>query len=389
MSGYDRNYSNDIRNFLDNEEIRLIQNITSSSEISAEVSEFERNLEVHMDQFASLFSSEKRSLETQISLLNKEKSDFDSEISLKLLSTMQRKLQFEENQQKAAALRAASEHLVEINVGGTHTLTTSIATLTSQEDSALAAMFSGRHSIQYHNGKVFFDRDGAPFCDMINYLRTRRLPFFRSPQQEASFLEELNYWNVFLLGSSSIADPSLLHFDPDWCAPTLILEDNCTSIRKLANPHGIAFGANAFSASCPYMEFKISITSPSPNGSHIFVGVVDKSKYNSSQLISTLWKDAPSSWYWDVWSSKLIKTDETGVHAVINGYGCDCEDEEIVIGIGYDSKKQTISYYKKGICQGTAFTGVQSGLYPSIDVWFDTGSVSMLQTRYPEHRKFM
>jgi hypothetical protein len=46
--------------------------------------------------------------------------------------------------------------------------------------------------------------------------------------------------------------------------------------------------------------------------SHLFIGVVDKSKYRPEYLVSTFWRDAPNSMYWDVWSTKLIKTDERG-----------------------------------------------------------------------------
>lgn len=42
--------------------------------------------------------------------------------------------------------------------------------------------------------------------------------------------------------------------------------------------------------------------------------------------MSTFWKDCPSSYYWDVWNTKLIKTDENGLQiASIGGYGCQCE----------------------------------------------------------------
>jgi len=35
--------------------------------------------------------------------------------------------------------------VIDLDIGGTHKLTTTIATLCSVNDSALAAMFSGRH----------------------------------------------------------------------------------------------------------------------------------------------------------------------------------------------------------------------------------------------------
>ena len=48
-----------------------------------------------------------------------------------------------------------------------------------------------------------------------------------------------------------------------------------------------------------------------------------------------------------------------------------------------------MSYYKKGVCQGVAFSNVKSGLFPSIDLWFETGSVMMMQTKHPMIKRYM
>ena len=42
----------------------------------------------------------------------------------------------------------------------------------------LEAMFSGRHELPKHNGKIFIDRDAGPFCDMLSYLRSGLKPPF-------------------------------------------------------------------------------------------------------------------------------------------------------------------------------------------------------------------
>jgi len=77
---------------------------------------------------------------------------------------------------------------------------------------------------------------------------------------------------------------------------------------------------------------------PSRGKNHLFVGLVDKSKYKYEHLskfrltlVSTFWKDSPSSYYWDVWNSKIIKTDENGIQiSGIGGYGCPCEGSEVL-----------------------------------------------------------
>jgi hypothetical protein len=65
---------------------------------------------------------------------------------------------------------------VKLDVGGHH-FTTSVTTLTSETDSMLAAMFSGRHEHELDNdGRVFIDRDPKAFALILDWLRNGHLP---------------------------------------------------------------------------------------------------------------------------------------------------------------------------------------------------------------------
>ena len=103
------------------------------------------------------------------------------------------------------------------------------------------------------------------------------------------------------------------------------------------------------------------------------------------KLASSFWKDSPSSYYWDVWTNKLIHTNENGIQIEsFSGYGCKCQkSKENLIGIFYNARTQELSFYKNGINQGIAFTSVPSGMTPSIDIWFQYGSVEILKNRKP------
>lgn len=94
-----------------------------------------------------------------------------------------------------------TEDVVDLNVGGTHMITTTRNTLTSVKESSLAAMFSGRHKITQHNGRYFIDRDGDAFSAMLSYLRTGKVPIFGNQNQENAFYDELDFWVIPLEGS--------------------------------------------------------------------------------------------------------------------------------------------------------------------------------------------
>lgn len=129
-----------------------------------------------------------------------------------------------------------------------------------------------------------------------------------------------------------------------------------------------------------YVEFRVAMNVRTQSKSCLFVGLVDRTKYRPSQLTSTFWRDSPSSFYWDVWNNKLVKIDENGIQAgVAGGYGCGCQDlTETRIGVCYDSRNMTITYYKDGAGQGVAFHNVPRGLCPALDMWFEAGHVEVL-----------
>jgi hypothetical protein len=134
-------------------------------------------------------------------------------------------------------------------------------------------MFSGRHELPKHEGRIFVDRDGLAFTNMINYLRNGKFPVFRDKNEEISFYEELEFWQIPVNENSNIliileenTIKQLLQFDPDWCASTLILEQNNTLIKKHSNKlaynldlqHGIIFCKTPLDVFCPYIEFKVN-----------------------------------------------------------------------------------------------------------------------------------
>lgn len=97
---------------------------------------------------------------------------------------------------KKACIQPDNADLIELNIGGTHTLTTARSTLTKVHNSFLAALFSPGNKLTTYRGKVFIDRDGEPFIKMVSYLRSGHMPMFASKQQEQSFKDELEYWQI-------------------------------------------------------------------------------------------------------------------------------------------------------------------------------------------------
>jgi hypothetical protein len=52
--------------------------------------------------------------------------------------------------------------------------------------------------------------------------------------------------------------------------------------------------------------------------------------------------------------------------------------------MSYDYKTRTLSFEKNGINQGVGFRNVPPGLTPSLDMWFESGSIEILRTKKSE-----
>ena len=139
-----------------------------------------------------------------------------------------------------------------------------------------------------------------------------------------------------------------------------------------------------------YVEFKIDLSIPCKNKNHLYIGLVDETKYKKSYLESTLWKDSPCSFYWDAWSGKLIKIDENGNQiSCINGYGCEFNENEIKYAIEYNQINRTVSFYRNDVNLGIAFHNVQPNLTPSIDIWFVNGKITIGKEKEPNVRIYL
>ena len=319
-----------------------------------------------------------------------EKEEFKEKCQKEILNYDREKELWKENLEKAKLLECDEKDILDLNIGGTQLITTTKNTLCKYPNSALALLFSGNHTIKKINGRFFIDRDGNTFVKLLEFLRNDTLPNFENDEQKQNFFEELEYWQIPNNKLFKNIEKSPFVFDTQWCAETLNIEKNGKIIKKNTEQHGIVFCHPQMDDINNYVEFKVSINIPCRGKSHLFLGLVKKTSYRNEQLLSTFWKDCPSSYYWDVWNTKLIKIDDNGTQVgTILGYGCQCEDYNTKFGIKYNPKEKNVEFFKNGSNLGVAFRNVPSGLNPSLDIWFESGEVEILNDKEPTKKIFI
>ena len=350
-----------------------INNINDNSDIFFN-NNFENKLNQAHNGILNLLNEERKKMKDSQETIEKLRADY-----IKFKRKELEKLDKEKNELKYLFKLyngVSEDDILELNIGGTHDITTTRATLTKYKNSALAVFFSGQSPIPMVDDKYFIDRDGEQFVNLVNFLRTGKFPILKSREEENKFKDELNFWKITVQEKKLYVKH--FEFDPDWCAPTLNLSEDNLILKKNNPNHGVVFCKQCLDEYNPYIQFKVKINIAYKEKSQLFVGLVDKSKYKLANLSSKFWRDSPSSYYWDIWGSNLIKTNENGVRVGdMKGYGCIYTEKEIVFGIKFDHVKRTVSFYKNGIDHGVAFRNVPSGLTPSIDAWFQEGTVEI------------
>jgi len=93
-------------------------------------------------------------------------------------------------------VQLTSSRQIKLDVGG-YKFATTLTTLTSDPNSMLAAMFSGRFTVEKNEeGCVFVDRDGKTFHHVLNWLRNATLPALDSAAEHDALLIEAKFYQI-------------------------------------------------------------------------------------------------------------------------------------------------------------------------------------------------
>ena len=333
-----------------------------------------------VNEIRSAITSAKRSLAADMHHLQSQRETFQASLKQLWLSFQQEKVRWGESQRHAQSQFLDEADVREIDIGGQQVITTTVKTLRRYPESRLSALTED--TAVYYKGRLFVDRNVQPFTDLIHFVRTSKVRRDMSESEKEEFLREMEYWEVPLASEEKGGKGGPVEFDPVWCAPTLEVESGNMTVKKRQTAHGIVLGSRPLSGEHTNIEFLVETRDRQVK---VFLGLVDRSEYTFNYLTSLQWREAPSSYYWNVQSHELVKTDKYGASKMHEEYGCACQvDSPCTLGIIYDPKLQTVSFTRQGISQGTAFTGVPAGLYPAVDLWFESGSVSILQSSKSE-----
>lgn len=157
-------------------------------------SNFEGKLTQAHNSILTLLSNERKKIKESQESVEKMRKDYNKYKKKEL-----EKLDKEKNELKYLYKLyngAEESDILELNIGGTHQITTTRGTLIKYKNSALAVLFSGLHPLPMIGDKIFIDREGEQFIDLVNFLRTGKFPIVKDKDEENKFKDELDFWKI-------------------------------------------------------------------------------------------------------------------------------------------------------------------------------------------------
>ena len=144
--------------------------------------DWKAELDSAIDKASAVLRDKQDNLEQRIKEQNKAEAEFEKEIERRRVEadkdieqqrTSVERQRHELDEEKCAMqdVHKFQSSQIKLDVGGKH-FTTSLSTLTREQDSMLAVMFSGRYELTPNSkGAYFIDRDGTHFRYVLNFLR--------------------------------------------------------------------------------------------------------------------------------------------------------------------------------------------------------------------------
>ena len=165
-----------------------------STTLAQAISSFETSLEEIYANISLIITTEKEKIQKEKDNIQKAKKEFNDYKTQELTKIEKEKLLIKDKFKLAQG--CSESDIIDIDVGGTHFPSTTRSTLIKYKNSALAQLFSGNYALAQKGGKVFIDREGEPFVNVINYLRSGTFPILRNEEEETKFYDELDFWKI-------------------------------------------------------------------------------------------------------------------------------------------------------------------------------------------------
>ena len=196
------NNNNINNNQINSNENEIYQNNNNNENDFFFNSNFEGKLAQAHNSILTLLSNERKKIKESQESVEKMRNDYNKykKKELEKLDKEKKELKYLYKLYNGAE----ESDILELNIGGTHQITTTRGTLIKHKNSASAAPPSGSHPLPMIGDKIFIDREGEQFIDLVNFLRTGKFPIVKDKDEENKFKDEIDFWKITIPEKSKL-----------------------------------------------------------------------------------------------------------------------------------------------------------------------------------------
>ena len=335
----------------------------------------------------SVINNEKNGLISDLNTFSNNTKNFKEDYT----SQYKKKKQELENSYKSKFLNGIKDKLsddqtIEIEFSDNKIEKCDLKDLIKYPYSKLSTYFTSLENIPKRNNHYFLDRNHETFLQILDFIKTEKIPNFTKKSGKKKFLDELSYWGINI----KIEQKENLIFDKNYCPKYFILNKNNNILQKGNHFSGIVLIKRQLNYNNPYIEFYISIGNLY-NNHKIYFALVDASKFKSKYVNSSFNKNVPFVFLWDIFGNKLFKPNGEKTKSMDLSKECKCYLNFNVtkFGLKYNHFENSIELFRNDINLGVEVKNIQPFLTPAIEINAEECKIQLLNNNDQQSKIFI
>ena len=241
-------------------------------------------------------------------------------------------------------------------------------------------------NIPKRNNHVFLDRDYNTFIQLLEFLKTEKIPKFNNQYEKNNFFDELNYWGITL----KIEKKEPLIFDSNYCPNYFMVNKNNNILQKTNKSRGIVLLKRQLNINNPFIEFYISMQNVYSNNK-IYLALIDSMKFKPKYLTSSFDKDVPFVFLWDIFGNKLYRRNGEKTKNLDLNKSCKCYLNFQVnkFGLKYTHLQNSIELFRNDINLGVIIKNIPPFLTPAIEINVEECKIQLLNNNVQQEKIFI
>ena len=280
----------------------------------------------------------------------------------------------------------ANEEIIEIEFSNNEIIKVKLKDLIKYPYSKLSSYFTFLDKIPKRNNHIFLDRDYNIFMQLLDYLKTEKIPKFNNQYEKNNFFDELNYWGINL----KIEKKEPLIFDSNYCPNYFMVNKNNNILQKANKSRGIVLLKRQLNLNNPFIEFYISMKNIY-NNNKIYLALIDSMKFKPKYINSSFDKDVPYVFRWDIFGNKLSRKNGEKTKNLDLDKTCKCYLNFQVnkFGLKYTHLKNSIELFRNDVNLGVIIKNIPPFLTPAIEINVEECKIQLLNNNVQQEKIFI